>query len=71
MGRESLTSFDKNNRVNLSVEKKKFNEAFRGVYVFKNIREKKKTFILISLNLVVVFVLEAKGLWCPLERGFR
>ena len=41
MGRESLTSFDKNNRVNLSVEKKKFNEAFRGVYVFKNIREKK------------------------------
>ena len=70
MGRESLTSFDKNNRVNLSVEKKS-SAKLSGVYVFLRIYAKKKTFILISLNLVVVFVLEAKGLWCPLERGFR
>ena len=71
MGRESLTSFDKNNRVNLSVEKKS-STKLSGVYMFLRIyAKKKKTFILISLNLVVVFVLEAKGLWCPLERGFR
>ena len=70
MGRESLTSFDKNNRVNLSVEKKS-STKLSGVYMFLRIYAKKKTFILISLNLVVVFVLEAKGLWYPLERGFR
>ena len=32
------------------------------VYMFLRIYAKKKPFILISLNLVVVFVLEAKGL---------
>ena len=43
MGRESLTSFDKNNRVNLSVEKKS-STKLSGVYMFLRIYAKKKTF---------------------------
>ena len=31
---EGLTSFNKANRANFSGEKKKYNEAFRGVYSF-------------------------------------
>ena len=35
-----LTSFTKYNSANFLVKKKKYNEAFRGVYFLKNMRKK-------------------------------
>ena len=74
MGREpSLTSFNKNYRANFFGEKKKerkkkkYTEAFRGIYVLR-IREKK-----IKLNLfhVAFLVLESKGLFCLQRYGWE
>ena len=52
---KGLTSFGKNERGNFSGEKK-YNEAFRGVYILR-VCEKN-----LKLKLLVVLVLESKGL---------
>ena len=54
---EGSSSFNNDNSANFSGEKK-YNEEFRGVCFFDNTRKNFKS----SLVLVVVFVLESKGL---------
>ena len=56
---DGLSSFSKDNSANYLV-KKKCSEAFRGVHNLRNVRE--KTYYKSNLVLVVVLVLESKGL---------
>ena len=61
--REVFSSFNNHDNVNCSGEKK-YNEEFRGVYFFDNTRKNFKS----NLVLVVVLVLESKGLYWPFRR---
>lgn len=65
MGSEEagLTSVNKNNSANYRC-KKKYVEAFRGIYVFEDARKNLK----FNLVLVVVHAVESKGLcWQPTD----